>query len=143
MAKKRSGFGWPKKSTDNAHARRELELFVDNDSSFYRQRQQAEAQLARVICRKKAFSVDLAARVFEPILAAGAKKYSREFSSGTDGLTMFSAATRRALAKEYATDFKSRVNGYLRHGQQDLEKSTMDTLNKCSAKPLAGRKRRR
>lgn len=125
------------------HAKRELELFIDNTEAQYRNAKRAEEALARVICRKKGYNVDLAARVFAPVMNNAAKAYSREYSTGHDGLTMFSAATRQALAKEYAADFKERVNGFLRGKTQDVTDVTAVTLTKCKVSPLAGRVRRR
>lgn len=124
-------------------AKRDLNLFADNDYATYKRLVAADEHLARVICRKGAYSVDLAARVYRPILADAAKKYSREYGSGSDGLTVFDAPTRQALAKDYAADFKSRVNNFLKHGTQDLTANAMSALKQCSAKPLAGRVVRR
>jgi len=127
----------------DAHAARELELFVDNDSGFHRRVKAAEESLARVICRKHHYSVDLAARVFAPILSDAAKQYSREYSVGNDGLRMFDATTRQSLAKEYANDFKQRVNLFLRKGVRDVSPTVQAALTKCAATPLAGRRSRR
>jgi hypothetical protein len=128
------------------HAKTELQLYVDNDEPLYRRIKAVEEMLAKGICRRKnyekPYSSELAANVFSRVLLDAAHKYSREFSSGGDGPRVFNATTRRALALDYADDFKHRVNAYLKHGTQDITKTTADRLTACGVKPLAGRAQR-
>lgn len=140
----------PRRSQVDEAAQRELELYTDNTVVFRRQINRAEELLARGICRRRMheqpfsidleqpFSIDLAARVFSRVLLDAAREYQREI-----GPQVFSTATHRALAREYALDFKNRVNLFLKRGIRDITPDTQATLTRCNAPTLAGRRRYR
>lgn len=155
-----------RKSPVNEDAKRELDLWVDNDEPSYKAMKDAEVAVAGVICRKKTFDVDLAARVFERALQVGVKRYEKDFATPGEGTRMFNKSTRDALAKERAADFKTRVNAYLREdliardadvydtaamrekaarirANADLAPDVMKKLTTCKATPFAGRQPRR
>jgi hypothetical protein len=155
-----------RKAPVNETAKRELELFVDNDKPSYDALKKTEIDLASVICRKKTYSIDLAARSFERALMVGAKRYEKEHGTPGSATRMFNKSTRDELAREYATDFKRRVNEYLNvdvvardadfpgtsardreHAAKlradnsgDLTKEVANKLTTCKAMPLAGRR---
>ena len=154
-----------KKKAANEIAKRDLELFVDNDKVSNDAMHNAEVAVAGVICRKKTFDVDLAARVFERALQVGVKRYEKEFATPGSGMRMFDKPTRDELAKERATDFKSRVNDFLREESvardadmyrtpemdtkaklirekmhADLTPDVIKKLVTCKATPFAGRR---
>ena len=142
----------PRRRPIDPDAQHELELHIDNTERFYNDVRRVEEMLARGICRRTRkritppFSVARAATAFRHIMLDAAHDYSRERSSGRDGARIFSAATRDALAQEYAKDFKSRVNLFLQKGVRDITPATASTLMECAAQPLAGhhfRRRRR
>jgi hypothetical protein len=102
MAKKAPKRNVGGKSAD-LQAARELELYIDNDGELYR-RQYVPIQV-NLIKKKLAGTYDQkkAPKLFEYLAEAGAKKYAREF--GGTWHVMFDVPTRKAVAKEYASNF--------------------------------------
>jgi hypothetical protein len=89
---------------DDAEAT-ELQLYIDNDSKFYRQAQAIGANLIKHVCRGNFTKVG-AAKAYQHLTDAGGKAYAKEF--GSPGWH-YPVAARGALAKEYADGFVSRL----------------------------------
>ena len=83
----------------------ELLLFVDNDEPLYRQKM----LIFRALAKKRdrgVYSPKLAPKAFASLLAAGAKKYAREFGSPGDRWNaLFSTALRHHAAEACAAEF--------------------------------------
>jgi hypothetical protein len=87
------------------HEARELEMFIANDYPLYGQTKSILKNLAT----KKARGVykhDLAVKLFMYLVEAGAKKYAKDFSIGTDWHTMFNVPTRKLIAESLAKNFE-------------------------------------
>jgi hypothetical protein len=88
------------------HAITELVLYIDNDGQLYRsQTVPIMKNLARKI-RKGVYDFRKSVKLWQYLVDAGARKYVKEF--GTPGArvdTIFNAATRRHVAKQYAAKF--------------------------------------
>lgn len=92
-------------AADDEDAKRELELFIENESSLDRER----TQVIKVILRKmKADQYDhkQAYKLWLPLVDAGAKDYLREV--GGEG-NMFPKDLRLEMAKEYADLYKQAI----------------------------------
>jgi hypothetical protein len=94
------------------HAATELDLYIENDEPLYRRTQECYRNLLR---RQKRGTYDStrAVALFQYIADEGAKKYKREFGSGT-----FDKPTRTAVAVMMRDSFESQLkNGELSHLQ--------------------------
>ncbi len=92
----------PRGSTVDEHAQRELELYIENEYALIG----APTSIGKSIdanLRKKVaggtYDPALAPRAWQHLVDEGAKKYGKEFGSGSP---IFSAATRRAVAADFA-----------------------------------------
>ena len=96
----------PRSAAADEHASRELELFIDNDADLYRQ--QTVPIMKNLVRKIKAGKYDSfkAVKLWGYLMEAGAKKYAKEFSTGTDWNVLFSKATRDATALRYARQFE-------------------------------------
>lgn len=82
---------------------RELRLFIDNDGDLYRQRYMP---ILRNQCKKAKsgkYDATKSAKGWQYLVDAGAKKYIKEFGGGA-WHKIFDAATRRSVAREYASE---------------------------------------
>lgn len=87
----------------NAEAR-ELQLYADNTSALYGQKQSIEKNLS-IKMYKGTYSSALAPKLWMYWLEAAAKRYVKEF--GGDVRTLFPKATREQAAVECAKDFEA------------------------------------
>lgn len=85
---------------DAAH---ELELYIDNDSVLYRQK---DAFLANIHRKMKAgkYKPTEAAKLWMYYVDRGAKQYAKEFGTASEWNRMFNRATRVHLAERYARE---------------------------------------
>jgi len=84
---------------------RELQLYIDNDSTIYRQLTSIYKNLIR---KKKngTYKHELAPKLFMYVVEAAAKKYTRDYSSkDTKWHELFPTNLRKALSEEMADDF--------------------------------------
>ena len=90
------------------NAARELELYIENEYSLIEapnsQGKAIEKNLLRKIKQGK-FDYEKSIDGWMYLIEDGAKKYSKEFSTGTDWHKMFSPATRRFVAERFAQHF--------------------------------------
>lgn len=89
------------------HAKTELELYVDNNEALYRQ---MYIPIVRNLLRKQrrgVYDSVLAQKAFLNLLEEGAKRYAKEFANARDWHSIFSPATRRALAADYVRYFET------------------------------------
>lgn len=100
MAKRKGLYG--RSSQADSAAATELSLWIDNDSSLYRMRKAIETNLCRKAGSGK-YDASKAPKAFEHLAKAGAQSYCKDF--GCNPTSTFTAATRRAVAKDYASDF--------------------------------------
>lgn len=91
------------------HAATELELYIDKDSGLYRQ--QTQPIIANLLRKIKAGKYDSvkAVKLWEYLMDSGAKKYAKEFASPNEWNTIFTKATRRAVAERFAAQFEMNV----------------------------------
>lgn len=88
----------------------ELVLYIENDSDLYRG---ITTSIMKNLLRKMAagkYNHSMAPRAWEYVVEAGAKKYAKEYSVGSDWHTMFPASLRRSVAKELADSFRDEVD---------------------------------
>lgn len=100
MAKRKGLYG--RGTTADSAAARELSLYMDNDARLYRLKKAIETNLCRKAGSGKYDAVK-APKAFEHFAKAGAYSYCEDL--GCNATTTFNAATRRAVAKEFAADF--------------------------------------
>lgn len=97
----------PSRGTVDKPAAHELELFVDSDADLYRQQYQP---ILKNLATKKARGIyrhDLAVKLFMYLMESGAKKYAKEYSTGSDWHTIFNVPTRQAAAERFADSFET------------------------------------
>ena len=84
----------------------ELVLYIDNDSRLYHgQTVPIMKNLARKI-RKGVYDFRKSVKLWQYLVDAGARKYVKEYGGpGARVDTIFTAATRRHVAKQYAAKF--------------------------------------
>ena len=83
---------------------RELKLYIDNDSSLYRQRYMP---ILKNLSRKKKqgkFRKSLASKAFMYLIDDGAKRYTKEY--GGNARDMFPKRQRQMLSKDYVDEFE-------------------------------------
>lgn len=92
----------------DAHAARELKLYIDNDGDLYRRQ---TTSILKNLATKRArgqYKHDLAVKLFGYLVEAGARKYVEEFGTRDQPWhKLFDAATRKAVAAELARDFEA------------------------------------
>jgi hypothetical protein len=98
----------PRAAELDEHAARELELYIENDYPLVgapnSQGKQIEKNLEQKV-KKGTFDFEKSIKLWEYLIEAGAKKYSKEFSIGSDWAASFSPATRRYVAQRFAQSF--------------------------------------
>jgi len=83
---------------------RELKLYIDNDSSLYRQRYMP---ILKNLSRKKKqgkYRKGLASKAFMYLIDDGAKRYTKEY--GGNARDIFPKRQRQMLAKDYVDEFE-------------------------------------
>ena len=92
----------------DAHAARELELFTENEQSFYNQ---MYLPIIKNLTKKKnkgVYDSELAVKAFMHLVDEAAKKYVREFgATGERVRDVFNRATREQVAREFRDKFES------------------------------------
>lgn len=87
----------------------ELEIYIDNDGTLYRQ--QGQPILKNLATKKAtgAYDHDKAVKVYMSYAENGAKKYAKEFGSdgGADWSKMFPVSDRKQVAEAFAKDFET------------------------------------
>ena len=87
---------------------KELKLYIDNDSSLYRQRY---IPILKNLSRKKKqgkYRKGLASKAFMYLIDDGAKRYVRSY--GGDARDVFPKRQRKNLAKDYVEEFEDTFN---------------------------------
>ena len=82
----------------------ELKLYIDNDSSLYRQRYMPILKNLSKKKKKGRYRKRLAQRAFMYLIDDGAKRYVRSY--GGNHLDVFPKRQRKDLAKEYVEEFE-------------------------------------
>ncbi len=82
----------------------ELKLYIDNDSSLYRQRYMPILKNLSKKKKKGQFRKNLAQKAFMYLIDDGAKRYVRSY--GGNHLDVFPKRQRKDLAKEYVKEFE-------------------------------------
>ena len=83
---------------------KELRLYIDNDSSIYRQRYKP---ILKNLSRKKKqrkYRKGLASKAFMYLIDDGAKRYTNSY--GGNHLDVFPKRQRKQLAKDYVEEFE-------------------------------------
>jgi len=89
------------------HEARELQLYCENDGDIYRQQiSMIEKNLEKKIA-KGVYDHEKSKKLWMYAADNCARKYAKEFGSGTPWHKMFSTADRREVAKNFADHFKS------------------------------------
>jgi len=83
-------------------AKRELELYIENTSELYPQKQAIIANLQKKRAKGK-YDPEKAPKLWEYWVDEGARRYQREFGSDSP---IFNRATKRALAEELAKQYE-------------------------------------
>ena len=82
----------------------ELKLYIDNDSSLYRQRYMPILKNLSKKKKKGKYRKTLAQKAFMYLINDGAKRYVRSY--GGNHLDVFPKRQRKQLAKEYVEEFE-------------------------------------
>ena len=82
----------------------ELKLYIDNDSSLYRQRYMPILKNLSKKKKKGRYRKNLAQRAFMYLIDDGAKRYVRSY--GGNHLDVFPKRQRKTLAKDYVEEFE-------------------------------------
>ena len=82
----------------------ELKLYIDNDSSLYRQRYMPILKNLSKKKKKGRYRKNLAQRAFMYLIDDGAKRYVRSY--GGNARDVFPKRQRKDLAKEYVEEFE-------------------------------------
>lgn len=89
----------------------ELVMYIENESDLSPDGPRGQGQSVRVNALKKwragTYDPVLGVRLFEYLAEAGAKRYAKEFSVGTDWSTIFNPATRHEAARQLEASFRS------------------------------------
>lgn len=88
-------------SNVDEHAKTELQLYAENTSDLYNQKQSILANIRRRIA-KGTYNHSLAPKLWLYWVDAAAKRYSKEF-----GPAVFNKATRMAVAQDLADNYRS------------------------------------
>ena len=83
---------------------KELRLYIDNDSSIYRQRYMPILKNLSKKKKKGNYRKTLASKVFMYMIDDGAKRYVRSY--GGNHLDVFPKRQRKQLAKDYVEEFE-------------------------------------
>lgn len=91
------------------HALRELELYMENESSLYRQKQSIIENIKRKM-KSGRYNSGLAPKLWMYWVDAGAKAYAKEHGGpGARVRDMFPKDLRMALAQEFAKDYEEQI----------------------------------
>ena len=82
----------------------ELKLYIDNDSSIYRQRYMPILKNLSKKKKKGNYRKNLASKAFMYMIDDGAKRYVRSY--GGNHLDVFPKRQRKSLAKDYVEEFE-------------------------------------
>ena len=82
----------------------ELKLYIDNDSSLYRQRYMPILKNLSKKKKKGRYRKTLAQKAFMYLIDDGAKRYVRSY--GGNHLDVFPKRQRKQLAKDYVEEFE-------------------------------------
>jgi hypothetical protein len=85
------------------HAAHELDLYIENTSELYPQKLAILENLKKKIARQK-YDTSLAWKIWMYWVDAGARRYVKEFGSGTID-TIFNKPTREKVAKDLAKEY--------------------------------------
>jgi len=88
---------------------RELSLYIVNDGQLYTTRTQSIINNLSKKYQKGTFDYDKSLKVWYQVATEGAKKYSKEFSTGNDGLTMFSVDDRKRVSEILAEYYAEQI----------------------------------
>ena len=83
---------------------KELKLYIDNDSSLYRQRYMPILKNLSKKKKKGRYRKTLAQKAFMYLIDDGAKRYVRSY--GGNARDVFPKRQRKQLAKEYVEEFE-------------------------------------
>jgi len=83
---------------------KELKLYIDNDSSLYRQRYMPILKNLSKKKKKGQYRKRLASKAFMYLIDDGAKRYVRSY--GGDARDVFPKRQRKQLAKDYVEEFE-------------------------------------
>jgi hypothetical protein len=83
-------------------AKRELDLYIENTSELYRQKQAIIANLQKKRAKGQ-YDPEKAPKLWKSWVDEGARRYQKEFGSGSP---IFDRATKDALAEELATRYE-------------------------------------
>ena len=94
----------------DAHAARELKLYIENDRDLYRQ--QIVPIIKNVQRKMKADKYDhaKAPKLWLYLVDNGAKKYEKEYGTSGSAKTMFPKDLRLSIANEFATEYKAEID---------------------------------
>ena len=87
----------------------ELKLFIDNDGDLYRRQTTYIQQNLSKKFVKGTYDHAKAVKLWMYLVEAGAKKYAKEFSVGTDWHSMFPKNTRLTVAQALADDWQQEL----------------------------------
>jgi len=95
------------------HAVTDLVLYIDNTSDLSPDGPSGQGKTTLLNAlrkwRKGTYDPERAVQLFEYLTEAGARRYAKEFSIGTDWNTIFSKATRREAARQLEASFRNRA----------------------------------
>jgi len=117
---------------------RELELFTENDGGLYdRIKRPIELNMRRKLHAGK-YNHEQAIKGYKRLADEAAKEYSKQFSDGKDGLTMFSVADRWEVAKRLADSNQDEMHLEVEEEAKELaaKAKTKDQI-KTAAKAVA------
>lgn len=97
-------------------ASRELLLYANNDGELYDRLKLPIIRNLLKKMKKGTYNPSLAPKAWLPLLEQAAKRYSKDYSDGSDWSRIFSAATRRHAAQEMAVEEETRM----RNGEYDF-----------------------
>jgi len=83
---------------------KELKLYIDNDSSLYRQRYMPILKNLSKKKQKGKYRKTLAQKAFMYLIDDGAKRYTKSY--GGNHLDVFPKRQRKSLAKDYVEEFE-------------------------------------
>ena len=127
----------------DTHAARELELYVENDSTLHRQQEQPIQKNLITKMARGVYNHSGAVKLYGYLMESGAKKYAKEFGSqgygrtGGDWHQIFSPATRKHAAETFAKSFE--VEAKLGNYDHMLPKKYSGWSGKTGTKTNPGR----
>jgi hypothetical protein len=91
----------------DTHAAHELELYVENDAQLHRSQEQPIQKNLITKMARGVYNHTGAVKLYGYLMESGAKKYTKEYSGGSDWQQIFSPATRKAAAEKFAKSFET------------------------------------